>query len=59
MKKDIKVDEDKKFNKDDIFNALKQFTIDCVHGADFDQGNSEKQTLSILYKWWDKYKSKI
>lgn len=41
-----------------IYKALKKFTIECVHGGDFDQGQSEKETLSILKNWWSKNKNK-
>lgn len=41
------------FEKDKVYQILKKFTLDCVHGGDFDQGQSEKQTLSVLKEWWN------
>lgn len=46
--------KDKKFTEDEIFSILKKFTIECVHGGDFDQGNSESDTIGILKNWWNK-----
>jgi len=43
----------------DVYKILKKFVIDEVHGADFDQGNSIKDTLSILKKWWNNNKNKF
>lgn len=40
------------------YKILKKFTLDCVHGSDFDQWNTEKQTLNILKDWWNKEKNK-
>lgn len=39
---------------DDVFKVLKRFTLECVHGGDFDQGQSERDTLSVLKRWWKK-----
>jgi hypothetical protein len=50
--------KEKQLTEENIFNTLKQFTIECVHGSDFDQGNSQKDTLSILETWWNKHKNK-
>jgi len=47
----------KQLTEDDIFKILKRFTIECVHGADFDQGQSKSQTLSVLKTWWNKNKN--
>ncbi len=44
----------KKLTEVDIFKILKKFTIDCVHGGDYDQGQSLSDTLSILKSWWSK-----
>ena len=44
--------------EDEVFKILKKLTIECVHGGDFDQGNTEKDTLSILKTWWNKEKTK-
>lgn len=44
----------KKFTEDEIFSILKRFTIECVHGGDFDQGNSESDTIGVLKNWWNK-----
>jgi hypothetical protein len=43
---------------DEVFSILKKFTVECVHGSDFDQGNTESQTLSITREWWNKEKKK-
>jgi hypothetical protein len=45
-------------DNDEVFKILKQFTIECVHGGDFDQGNTVEDTLSILKTWWNKEKNK-
>jgi hypothetical protein len=47
-----------KKEKSQIYKALKDFTLECVHGGDFDQGQSEKMTLSVLKEWWNKNKDK-
>jgi hypothetical protein len=44
--------------EDEVYKILKKFTIDCVHGGDFDQGQSEKDTLKITQDWWAKNKNK-
>jgi hypothetical protein len=44
--------------EDDVYKILKKFTKDCVHGGDFDQGQSEADTLSIFKKCWNENKSK-
>lgn len=49
----------KSITTDDVYKILKQYTIDCVHGGDFDQGQSIDDTLSILKKWWNKKKNKL
>jgi hypothetical protein len=48
----------KQLTEDEVFKILKKFTIECVHGGDFDQGQTEEDTLSILKTWWNKYKNK-
>lgn len=48
----------KVLTEDEVFKILKKFTIECVHGGDFDQGNTEEDTLSILKTWWNKEKNK-
>ena len=48
----------KVIKEDDVFKMMKKFTSECVHGGDFDQGNTENQTLSILKTWWNKNKNK-
>jgi hypothetical protein len=48
----------KVLTNDQVFKILKKFTIECIHGGDFDQGNTEEQTLSILKTWWNKEKNK-
>jgi hypothetical protein len=48
----------KQLTEDEVFKILKQFTIECVHGGDFDQGNTEEDTLSILKTWWNKHKNR-
>jgi hypothetical protein len=50
--------KNKTLTEDEVFKILKQFTKDCVHGGDFDQGQSEKETLNILKTWWNKHKNK-
>jgi len=30
-----------------------------IHGGDFDQGNSLKQTISVFDSWWLKNKKKF
>jgi hypothetical protein len=40
-------------------DELKKFTLECVHGGDFDQGNTEEETLSVLKNWWNKEKNKF
>ena len=37
---------------DSIYWVLKKFVLDEVHDGDFEQGQSEKDTLSILKRWW-------
>jgi hypothetical protein len=49
----------KVLTEDEVFKILKNFTLECVHGGDFDQGNTEKDTLSVLKKWWNKEKNKL
>lgn len=49
----------KVLTEDEVFKILKKFTIECVHGGDFDQGNTEEDTLSILKTWWNKEKKQI
>ena len=44
---------------DDIYWVLKKFVLERVHGGDFDQGQSEKDTLSVLKDWWNENKSKL
>lgn len=46
-------------NEDQIFKILKDFTLDCVHGGDFDQGNSQEDTLNVLKTWWNKKKNNL
>lgn len=46
----------KQLTEDEVYKILKQFTIECVHGGDFD--TSEENTLSVLKTWWNKYKNK-
>lgn len=48
----------KQLTEDEIFKILKKFTLDCVHGGDYAQGQSEKEALSVLKVWWNKEKSK-
>lgn len=45
--------------EDEVFKILKKFTLECVHGGDFDQGNTEEETLSVLKNWWNKEKNKF
>jgi signal recognition particle subunit SEC65 len=45
-----------KLSEKEVFKILKKFTLECVHGGDFDQGNTEEQTLSVLKDWWNKQK---
>jgi hypothetical protein len=47
----------KQLTEEEVFKILKKFTIECVHGGDFDQGNKEEDTLSILKKWWNNNKN--
>jgi len=46
----------KVLTEDDVFKILKKFTMECVHGGDFDQGNTKEDTLSILKNWWNNNK---
>ena len=48
----------KVLTQDEVYKILKKFTLECVHGGDFDQGNTEADTLSVLKKWWNKEKNK-
>lgn len=48
----------KVLTEDEVFKILKRFTIERIHGGDFDQGNTEEDTLSILKTWWNKEKNK-
>lgn len=34
----------------DVYKILKKFTVECVHGGDFDR--DLKDTLSVLKRWW-------
>jgi len=38
--------------EDELLRLLKRFMLECVHGGDFDQGQTERETLSTLTKWW-------
>jgi hypothetical protein len=48
----------KVLTEEEVFKILKKFTLECVHGGDFAQGNTEEDTLSILKTWWNKKKYK-
>lgn len=39
---------------DEVYQILKNFVKDEIHGGDFNQGQELKQTISILNNWWDK-----
>jgi len=41
----------KQLIEDGIYKILKKFTMDCVHGGDFNQGQSLDDTLSVLKEW--------
>lgn len=48
----------KVLTEDEVFKILKKFTLECVHGGDFDQDNTKEDTLSVLKTWWNKEKNK-
>lgn len=45
--------------ENEIKELFKKFIRDEVHGGDFDQGNSLKDTMSVFERWWNKNKSLI
>lgn len=49
----------KVLTEDDIFKILKKFTVECVHGSDFNQGNTLEDTLSVMKTWWNKEKHQL
>jgi hypothetical protein len=50
--------KNKILTEQEVYKILKQFCIDEVHEGDFAQGNSLEDTISIMSKWWGKYKHK-
>ena len=50
---------DPKIKISDVKKLFIQFVKEEVHGGDFDQLNTEKQTIDIFKRWWDRKESKI
>jgi hypothetical protein len=41
------------YTETEVIKLLQKFTKDCIHGGDFDQGQSLSDTLSVTNKWID------